>query len=221
MTEHSFKTFEYDKPDEIELVEKVHSFYDLLKVRRSIREFSTEKIPAGLSERLIQTAATAPSGANKQPWFFGIVRSQDIKREIRIKSEEVEKVNYGKKFSEDMKEDLVFLETNCNKPFLEEAPELIIVFKEKYHKTDAGKTKPNYYVNESVGIAVGILITAIHQAGLVTVPYTPAPNTFLNELLYRPENERAVMILPIGFPKKDTKIPEKERKSFERIVNIY
>jgi nitroreductase len=185
--------------------------------RRSIRYFSDEDVPKEVIDKIILTAGTAPSGAHQQPWMFCAISSSLMKAKIREAAEEEEKKNYNGRMSEQWLEDLKELETNWEKPFLEKAPWLIVVFKQVY----GAEKKQHYYVNESVGIASGMLISAIHNAGLVTLTHTPSPMKFLEKLLERPKNERAFLLLPVGHPAAAVKVPDLKRKSLEEIALYY
>ncbi|MEQ9218243.1 MAG: nitroreductase family protein [Cyclobacteriaceae bacterium] len=204
-----------------EISERAQSFYQLLDKRRSIRSFSDKPVEKQVITSIIKTAATAPSGANKQPWSFCAVSNPDIKIAIRVAAEEEEKKNYTQRMSETWLKDLEPFATNWQKPFLETAPWLIVVFKKTYELDDSRQQHKNYYVNESVGIACGILITAIHNAGLVTLTHTPSPMNFLARILERPTNEKPFLLLPVGFPDQDTYVPNIKRKSEKEILNYY
>ena len=197
------------------------NYYDWLDTRRSVREFSDRVVAKHIIENLIRAASTAPSGANKQPWTFCAVSNSELKKQIRKEAEIEEKKNYENRMSERWKKDLEPLGTDMNKPFLEDAPWLIIVFKKVYEIGNDGIKYNNYYVNESVGIACGILISAIHNAGLVTLTHTPSPMNFLTKILNRPENERAFLLLPIGFPKIPTYVPDIKRKELNKVIKFY
>lgn len=177
-----------------------------LKGRRSIRHFSSEAVPLGLIKHAIAVAHTAPSGANKQPWSFCVVGNPEVKRLIRERAEEEERENYAGRMSDRWLHDLAHLGTDAHKPFLEEAPYLIAVFKKPY-EIMGNKKVPNYYVNESVGIAVGMLLTALRVAGLATLTHTPSPMNFLAEVLGRPANERAYLLIPVGMPHPEAVVP--------------
>ena len=203
-------------------IEKQSSdFYSTMNTRRSIRDFSDKSVPRYVIENCIRTASSAPSGAHKQPWTFCVVESAELKSKIRDAAEEEEKKSYGGRMSEEWINDLKPLGTNHSKPFLEIAPYLIIVFKKPYDLNEKGEKIQNYYVNESVGIACGMLITAIHQAGLVTLTHTPSPMNFLTKLLERPSNERAFLLLPVGYPDNEAYVPDIERKSLEDVSKFY
>jgi len=183
--------------------------------RRTVRDFSEEPVPRDIIENCIKAAGSSPSGANHQPWHFVVVTDPDIKTDIRKAAEEEERLLYNERAPSEWLEALAPLGTDENKPFLEIAPYLIVVFAESYSlDTDDNKIK-NYYVLESVGIATGILITALHNAGLVTLTHTPSPMNFLRRILRRGKNERAFLILVTGFPVEDAKVPVLEKKNFE------
>jgi len=204
-----------------ELIVKSEDFYKHLDERRSVREYASTPIPKEVIENLIKTASTAPSGAHKQPWTFCAVSNTTLKAKIREAAEAEEKESYESRMSDRWLKDLKPMGTNMYKPFLEDAPWLIIVFKKVHELDNDGKKVNNYYVNESVGIAAGMLITAIHNAGLVTLTHTPSPMNFLAKLLGRPSNERAFLLLPVGYPKTPTYVPDIERKSLESISEFY
>lgn len=191
-----------------------------MDTRRSVRFFAPDPIPSGALEHIVLTAGTAPSGAHKQPWFFAIVTDPDIKHAIREAAEAEEKLNYDQRFTKEWKEDLAPFGTDDVKPYLDIAPAIIVVFKESYRLVD-GEKKNNYYVNESVGIAAGMLIAAIHNAGLVTLTHTPNPMKFLNEILDRPKNEVPILLMPVGYPSEDCVVPDLARKSFDEIAKVY
>lgn len=204
-----------------DIEQSAKDFFVAMNSRRSIRDFSDKAIPKIVIDEILKTASTAPSGAHKQPWTFCVVQSQELKTRIRHAAEEEERKSYEGRMSEEWLEDLKPLGTNHLKPFLEIAPYLIIVFKKPYDLDSEGNKFQNYYVNESVGIACGMLITAIHQAGLVTLTHTPSPMNFLTKLLERPSNERAFLLLPVGYPASETYVPDIERKSLEKIAKFY
>ena len=215
----NFMKYEFKKIPNDKLIENLMIFFEKMSKRRTVREFSDEDIPEEVVLKIIEAAATAPSGANKQPWFFYVVKDKNIKRKIREEAEKIELKNYSKRFTDVMKQDLNILRTNANKPFLEIAPYLIVVCKEKYEIID-GKKRKNYYVNESVGIALGFLIAAIHFAGLATVTYTPNPMHFVKVLLNIPENLSPIAILPVGYPKAGAEIPILHKKPLDKFIKI-
>lgn len=203
-----------------EMQQRAKSFYELLNNRRSVRFFSDKPIPEGVLENIILTAGTAPSGAHKQPWFFALVTSKEIKHQIRLAAEEEERKNYSERFTKEWLEDLAPFGTDSVKEYIDIAPALIVVFKENY-RIENGQQKKNYYVNESVGIAAGMLIAAIHHAGLVTLTHTPNPMKFLNEILERPTNETPILLMPVGFPSEDCVVPVIKRKSLNQIMKVF
>ena len=194
-------------------------FYELLKRRRTVREYSEREVPFELIEKVIQTAATAPSGANLQPWRFVVVKDAEIKRKIRIAAEKEEYESYHWRMSEKWLRRLAPLGTNEHKPFLEIAPYLIVVFRINSF-TEDGETEPTYYSQESVGIAVGMLLAALHNAGLATLTHTPSPMKFLQEILHRPKNEVPFLLIPVGYPAENARVPDIERKSLNEIMII-
>lgn len=196
-------------------------FYDWIDQRRSVREFSNQPVSKEIIDNLVKTASTAPSGAHKQPWTFCVVSNPELKSKIRKAAEKEEKESYAHRMSERWKKDLEPLGTDHRKPFLEEAPWLIVAFKKVYEYDEAGEKHNNYYVNESIGIACGMLITAIHHAGLVTLTHTPSPMNFLAKILNRPKNERAFLLLPIGYAKTHVFVPDLERKQLEEVCVYY
>ncbi|MDG5767736.1 nitroreductase family protein [Balneolales bacterium ANBcel1] len=217
----NFLPLEYRKPSEQELLKRSREFLLLMKRRRTVRDFSEEPIPDEVVMNCIEAAGTAPSGAHMQPWHFVVVRDAGIKKQIREAAEKEERMNYELRFSGSMKEDIARLETNFEKPYLEKAPVLIAVFKESYRVDENGVRKKNYYVNESVGIATGLLITALHNAGLVALPHTPSPMKFLNTILKRPSNETPTVLFPVGYPADDISVPDLKRKPLNEIVTVY
>lgn len=203
-----------------QLTQNAQTFYQEMKTRRTVRHFSSRPIPRAVIENIIRTASTAPSGANKQPWSFAVIESPDVKSRIRTAAEKEELKNYTKRMSQEWLDDLAHLGTDEIKPFLEQAPYLIVVFKKVYDITPEGKKK-NYYVNESVGLAAGFLLAAIHQAGLCSLTHTPSPMNFLEQLLERPKNERAILLIPVGYPAEDATVPNITRKPLEEVSTWY
>ena len=193
------------------------SFLHMIQRRHSVRSFSKRPVPIEAIKTCVSAAATAPSGANKQPWHFVVVSDNEIKRQIRHASEEVERELYNKRASAEWLKALTPLKTGANKAFLEMAPCIIAVFAEKYKIMPDGTKEMNYYVKESVGIAVGILITAFHHTGLVCLPYTPSPMRFLNKILKRPESERPFLLLVVGYPADSVKVPNLSKKTLDQI----
>lgn len=217
-----FEHVSYSRPDIglEKLRENALNFYQAMDQRRTVREFDSKPIPVEVIEHIILTAGTAPSGAHKQPWTFCLIQDPGIKRKIRLAAEEEERISYASRMPTTWKKDLAPLGTNWEKPFLEEAPYLIVVFRQSFGLLDGEKVQ-HYYVSESVGIACGFLIAAIHQAGLVTVTHTPSPMNFLSEILNRPPHEKPFLLLPVGFAKAETFVPKIERKSLDEILVRY
>ena len=215
----SFQKLRFTTLPEPDMISRSTSFLNLLMQRRTIRDFSDKSIPLEIIKNAIQAASSAPSGANKQPWHFVIVQDPGVKKEIRTAAEKEEKEFYKHRAPDYWLEDLNQFETDWHKPFLEIAPYLIVVFKQSYDLGDDGKRK-NYYVNESVGIASGFLLVALHNAGLATLTHTPSPMGFLERILNRPENEKAVLLIPVGLPAHDAEVPELNKKSFRDVCTM-
>ena len=213
--------FDFERFTESEVIHKSSKFYKTMNKRRSIRFFSDKDVPLKVIKNIVRTAGTAPSGAHMQPWTYVVVRNPDLKKKIREVAEEEEKITYESRMSDEWKEDLLKLGTDWRKPFLEKAPYLIVVFKQSYGIREDGSKKKHYYVNESVGISMGFLIAAIHNAGLVTLTHTPSPLGFLRKLLNRPENEKALVLLPVGYPTDDATVPDLQRKPLDEIMVYY
>ncbi len=205
---------------EMEMLERSKSYYELLDKRRSVREISDRPVDEQVIHNIIKTASTAPSGAHKQPWTFCVVSNPDVKQQIREAAEKEEYDSYNGRMSERWLKDLEPIGTDWHKPFLENAPYLIIVFKKVYEMNESEKAN-NYYVNESVGIACGMLISAIHNAGLVTLTHTPSPMNFLTEVLKRPGNERPFLLLPVGHAIEEVYVPDLQRKSLKEMAVFY
>lgn len=202
-----------------EMIERSHRFYNYLKERRTVREFSDRTVPIEVINNCLLTAGTAPSGANMQPWHFVVVSDSGIKKKIRIAAEEEEKEFYTHRAPKEWLEALKPLGTDEHKPFLEEAPYLIAIFSKSYELLQDGKKVKQYYSLESTGIACGMLITAIHNAGLVSLTHTPSPMNFLNEILDRPKNERPFLLLVVGYPAEDATVPDIKKKKLEEIAS--
>ena len=198
--------------------QRSHTFLAQMKTRRTVRDYSSEEVPFELIQNAIETAGRAPSGANQQPWTFVVVSNPDLKQKIRIAAEAEEKESYERRMSDEWLEALAPLGTDWHKPHLEDAPYLIVIFKQAYAIAEDGTKIKHYYVDESVGIATGFLIASLHLAGLATLTHTPSPMKFLGELLQRPENERATMILTVGYPADDTQVPDISKKPLDNIM---
>ena len=215
-----FKKLDFEEYSESKMRSRSESFLNEIITRRTIREFSDRIVPIDIINNCIKTAASAPSGANKQPWQFVIVRDSGIKTKIREAAEKEEKEFYGHRATKEWLEDLNQFGTDWHKPFLEIAPYLIVIFRKIYDLEDDGTQRKNYYVNESVGIASGFLLAALHHAGLATLTHTPSPMNFLGEILNRPKNEKAFLLIPVGYPAKDAEVPDISKKRFSEISKI-
>lgn len=200
--------------------EGAEAFYADVKRRRSVRDFSDRSVPREIIEDCLLAAGTAPNGANKQPWYFVVVGDPAVKRKIRKAAEQEEQAFYGERASQEWLNDLAPLGTDAHKPFLETAPYLIAIFGQSYGLDAQGKKVKHYYVSESVGIATGLLITALHHAGLVCLTHTPSPMKFLNRILHRPENERPFLLLVVGYPAQNARVPMIEKKTLAEIATF-
>lgn len=219
MDEPRFLPLDHHEVSEDEMLRRSRSFLETVRRRRTVREFSSRAVPRELVENCLLAAGSAPSGANRQPWRFVVVGPDaDLRRRIREAAEEEERVFYRERAPADWLEALAPLGTDEHKPFLEDAPWLIVVFAESWTPRPDGSRSKNYYVTESVGIATGILITALHQAGLVTLTHTPSPMGFLNRVLGRPGNERAFLVLVTGHPAPGARVPDICKKELEEIA---
>ena len=215
----SFKKYQEKSINNAEKLAKSNELKDKMKTRRSVRNFAKTQFPVEIIENIISMAASAPSGANKEPWFFSIIKNTDVKKKIRKAAEKEEKSFYTQRAPQSWLDDLNKFGTDWNKDFLEIAPYLIVVFKQIYDLDNGNKYK-NYYVNESVGISCGFLLTAIHNAGLVALTHTPSPMGFLEKICNRPENERAYLLIPVGLPDKDARVPILKKKKFNEYCEI-
>ena len=216
----SFVRLEFSRQTEEAMVASGRAFYEHMAKRRSVRDFSDKSIPASLLENAILAAGTAPSGANMQPWHFVVVQDAAVKRKIRVAAEIEERELYANRASDEWLQALAPLGTGADKPFLETAPALIAIFLKKVSIDDDGQKHKNYYTSESVGIATGMLITALHQAGLATLTHTPSPMKFLTEILERPSHERPFLLLVTGYPADGTKVPDIGRFSLDQIASF-
>jgi nitroreductase len=217
MSAPRFVPLAFQRKGSEEMLAAARAFREGLETRRSVRAFSRDPIPEGVIEECLRAAGSAPSGANLQPWTFVVVRDPELKRRIREAAEAEEHENYEWRMGEDWLKDLEVFGTDEHKPFLEDAPALIVVFRQAYGLEDEAKRK-HYYVMESVGIATGFLLAALHAAGLATLTHTPSPMGFLEEILERPENERAYLLIPVGFPAEGCCVPDIRRKSPEEFI---
>ena len=199
-------------------LERSKRLFARMERRRSVRHFSDRPVPRQVMENLIRTASTAPSGANKQPWTFVTVSDQGLKAKIRRAAEQEERRNYEQRMPSDWLEALEPFGTDWRKPFLEIAPWLVVVFQQNVEVLPSGETRKNYYVMESVGIAVGMFLAAVHQVGLVALTHTPSPMKFLSKILQRPANEKPFVLIPVGYPTEDCQVPDLDRKGLEEVA---
>lgn len=203
-----------------EMRRRARAFYEEMRRRRTVRDFSDRPVPMEVIEDCLRTAGTAPSGANMQPWHFVVVTDPALKRRIRQAAEKEERLFYEQRASEEWLQALAPLGTDWRKPFLETAPVLIAIFAQAYGLTPEGGRVKHYYVQESVGIATGMLIAALHHAGLACLTHTPSPMKFLNEILDRPPNERAFLLLVVGYPAPDATVPDIDKKPLEAFTTF-
>jgi iodotyrosine deiodinase len=203
-----------------EMQRRAADFYADMNRRRTVRNFSDRPVPRDIIENCLRAASTAPSGANMQPWFFVVVSDPAIKRRIREAAEAEEREFYSRRAPQDWLDDLEHLGTDWQKPFLETAPYLIAIFAQSSGVKPDGSKRKHYYVTESVGIATGLLIAAVHHAGLVSLTHTPSPMTFLSEILERPDNERPFLLLVVGYPADDAQVPDIQRKTLNEIATF-
>lgn len=208
----------YEERPVEEMREAAERFLAHMRRRRTVRDFSDRPVPREVLEACLLAAGTAPNGANRQPWKFVAVSDPEVKRQIREAAEEEERAFYNGRAPDEWLEALAHLGTDEHKPFLERAPWLVVIFAESYESADDGRRLKNYYVTESVGIATGMLITALHHAGLVTLTHTPSPMKFLNQVLGRPENERPFLVLVVGYPEEGATVPDITKKSLDEIA---
>jgi len=218
---HPFVSYSKEVITVEECISRSEKFYTWMDQRRSVRDFSDKAIPKEVIENIIRSASTAPSGAHKQPWTFCVVSNPETKSKIREAAEEEERKSYSGRMSDVWLKDLEPIGTDWEKPFLEIAPYLIIVFKRSYEFNEDGTKHQNYYVQESVGLACGFLLTAIHDAGLVALTHTPSPMNFLTKLLERPENEKPFLLIPVAYPVSECWVPDIKRKSLDKIAVWY
>ncbi len=210
---------DYRRLPEEEMQSRADGFARMIATRRTVREFSADDVPPDVIDNCLKAALAAPSGANMQPWHFVVVRDAEAKRTIRVAAEEEERQFYEHRASPEWLAALAPLGTDSNKPFLETAPVLIAVFAQKYGLLPDGRKVKHYYPNESVGLATGFLIAALHNAGLATLTHTPSPMGFLNQILGRPKNERPFLLLVTGYPAADARVPDIKRRPFAEQVD--
>ena len=212
-----FISFEREYYDSEVMKIRCKYFYTFMNERRTCRNFSDKPVPKEIIENIILTASSAPSGAHKQPWTFCVVSSPEIKKQIRIEAEKEENESYNGRMPDEWKKDLLPLQTDWKKEFLETAPYLIIVFKKSYDYDTAGNKTNTYYATESCGIACGFLLAAIHHAGLTALTHTPSPMNFLSTILNRPANEKAFLVIPVGYVAEECWVPDIKRKTLNEV----
>ena len=212
-----FRPLQFERFDEEQMLARARAFEAELGRRRSVRHFEREAVPLEVIDRCIAAAASAPSGAHKQPWTFVVVTDPLVKARLREAAEAEERANYAGRMNPTWIEDLRPLGTDANKPFLEDAPVLIVVMRQAWGIGADGERLQHYYTSESVGIAVGFLLAALHHAGLATLTHTPSPMGFLQRLLGRPENERPYLLIPVGYPARDCLVPDLVRKELDEV----
>ena len=214
-----FQRLDFENHTSEKLIKRSENFLNTIGSRRTVRNFSSKSIPIQAVENAVRAAASAPSGANKQPWHFVVVKDPSIKKKIRVAAEKEEKEFYEHRAPDYWLEDLNQFKTDWRKPFLEKAPVLIAVFRQSYVDLSSTKKK-NYYVSESVGISCGFLLAALHSAGLATLTHTPSPMGFLEKILNRPKNEKAFLLIPVGYPSEKAEVPFLQKKSFSEIATV-
>lgn len=220
MSHSKFIPLQFQEYPVAEMQERAAAFYAEIQKRRTVREFSPRPVPRDIIENCLRAAGTAPNGANLQPWHFVVVSNPEVKREIRLAAEEEERTFYHGRAPEEWLNALAPLGTDEHKPFLETAPYLIAIFAQSFGLDEQGQKIKHYYVTESVGIATGFLIAALHQAGLATLTHTPSPMKFLNQILHRPEQERPFLLLVVGYPAEQVEVPNITKKPLEAIATF-
>lgn len=220
-TEHPFIPYHRDSYNEEEMKNRSQSFFDWADTRRSVREFSNKPVPKEVMENLIMTGSTAPSGAHKQPWTFCLISNSELKSKLRALAEEEERKSYEGRMSEEWIKDLEPLGTDAVKEFIDVAPWIVIIMKRSYEYNKDGSKHQNYYVSESVGLAAGFFLMAVHNAGLVALTHTPSPMNFIAKALDRPENEKPFLLIPVGYPAENVTVPDLKRKSKDDVIQYY
>jgi len=210
---------EFEALPEEQMLTRAQNFRRLMSARRTVRDYQSREVPRDIIEQCLLTAGSAPSGANRQPWHFSVISDPQKKKEIRLAAEEEEREFYQNRAPDEWLQALAPLGTDAHKPFLETAPYLIVIFAQKFSFDEQGSRQKNYYVPESVGIATGMLIAALHNAGLATLTHTPSPMKFLNRICGRPNTEKPAMILVVGYPTQDAQVPDITRKSLNEIAD--
>ena len=218
---YPFVSYTKDNVSELEMLHKSKDFYAWMDKRRTVRDFSDTPVPKEVIENIIRAASTAPSGAHKQPWTFCVVSNRQLKKQIRIEAEKEEYESYKGRMPEEWLKDLRPLQTDWHKDFIEKAPYLIIIFKKSYELKNDGSKGNVYYASESVGIACGFLLAAIHDAGLAALTHTPSPMNFLSKVLNRPENEKPFLLIPVGYAAAECWVPQLKRKELKDVSMWY
>lgn len=220
-TKHPFISYSRPFVDEETMIDKSRSFLNWAEERRSVRDFSNRPVPKEVIENLIMTGSTAPSGAHKQPWTFCLISNASLKSKLRALAEEEEKKSYDGRMSEQWLKDLEPLGTDWQKEFIDVAPWIVVIMKRVYEVGENGEKNNNYYVSESVGLAAGFFLMAVHNAGLVALTHTPSPMNFIAKALNRPENERPFLLIPVGYPSENATIPDIYRKNNDEVIHYY
>jgi nitroreductase len=216
-----FSPLQFELQEEQQMIDNSKDFLRMMQSRRSVRDFSDRPVPEEIVVNAIKTAATAPSGANKQPWHFALIKDAAIKKQIRIEAEAEERAFYEERATDEWLKDLEPLGTDAQKPFLETAPYLIPVFLQKFTIGNDGERHKHYYTAESVGIACGFLLAALHQAGLATLTHTPSPMKFLNKICSRPDYERPFMLIVTGYPAENALVPDIDKHPLDAILSRF
>ena len=219
--EYPFIDFSRESYSAEEMIEKSKSFFDWADERRSVRDFSDKPVPREVMENILMTGSTAPSGAHKQPWTFCLISNASLKSKLRALAEEEEKKSYGGRMSEEWLKDLAPLGTDWEKEFIDIAPWIVVVMKRPFEFREDGSKHQNYYVSESVGLASGFLLMAVHNAGLVALTHTPSPMNFIAKALERPDNERPYLLIPVGYPSESARVPDLTRKTKDDVIAYY
>lgn len=219
--QHEFVPYERDLYNKEEMIERSASFYAWADTRRSVRDFSDTPVPKEVMENLIMTGSTAPSGAHKQPWTFCLISNAELKSKLRELAEEEERKSYEGRMSEQWLKDLEPLGTDAVKEFIDIAPWIVVIMKRAYETGPEGEKLNNYYVSESVGLAAGFFLLAVHHAGLVALTHTPSPMNFIAKALDRPDNERPFLLIPVGYPAEGVRVPDLKRKEKAEVIEYY
>ena len=221
MKSNGFKRYSVECFEEKEMIERSANFYSWADQRRSLRHFSDREVPLEVMENLIMTGSTAPSGAHKQPWTFCLISNKELKSKLRALAEEEEYRSYNGRMSEVWLKDLEPLGTDWEKEFIDIAPWIVVIMKRSYEYGEESEKLNNYYVSESVGLAAGFFLMAVHNAGLVALTHTPSPMNFISKALDRPDNERPFLLIPVGYSAENAEVPDLKRKSKSEVIEYY